>query len=133
MPLLVPKVAAVYLLKALLRQLDPVTFRIHLYTNDLLPNEETSLGSFTELTALGYAPLSTVPADWTMSTVADGGGKAEYPALQWDLLEACTVYGYFVTDASDLNLAWCERFTAAPVTLPIVGGILEVSPFLQLF
>lgn len=92
--------------------------KVHLFKNDIQPNENTLLAGFTAADYSGYAAKTVV--SWGGPFIGvDGKAKVVAASLQFQP-NAATVgnicYGYYVTDAAGTTLLGHKRFDQ-PVTL----------------
>ncbi len=71
--------------------------------------EATVKANFTEATFTGYAMKPLVRATWNAAT---GGDKA-YPQQSWSPTSAQTILGYYVLEATNLEVLWAEAFAAS--------------------
>ncbi len=123
MPLVVPKVGAIFLLD----QQNGIFYEMHLYKNDLTPDLDTVVSDFTEADFGGYAALTIT--GWSAAiTVADhaksianmcqfthdGGGSAN------------NIYGYYVVVQGSGELVWAERDPNAPVLIDAAHLLYQV-------
>lgn len=132
MPLVVPDSAEVRLLEYIVNKSSPTNLVLHLYGNDLdLSTESFSTGSFTEISASGYAPVTLTGSNWTAST-STGISSAVYgTGITFSFTVGVDVQGYYVTNTSN-QIMWAEEFPGAPFTLPSTGGDIAVRPQVQL-
>jgi len=131
MPLVVPDVAEIILLKYIVNQLKPQDLVLHLYTNNYVPTETTTLAYLTEADpATGYQAQNLVGASWNVTQTA-GVTTAMYPDVTFSFTTATTIVGYYVTTISN-SLLWVEIFSNGPFSLPAGGGQLAVTPTLTL-
>lgn len=132
MPLVVPDSAEVRLLEYIVNKTSPTNLVLHLYENDVdLSTEGFSTGSFTEVTASGYAPVTLTGSNWSAGT-STGISSAVYgTGITFSFTVGVDVQGYYVTDTSD-RIMWAEEFPGAPFTLPSTGGDIAVRPQIQL-
>jgi len=100
----------------------------HLYANNFTPDKSSTLGSFTEATVGGYAPIQIDPPDWiapsTSGHVASNMAALITFVASAGLTQDC--YGYYVTDLGGTNLRWFAIFDTQPTELNDVG--LSVIP-----
>jgi hypothetical protein len=113
------------MLKAILNQ----TLRFRLFTNNVVPAKGDVEGTYVEATFTGYAFKPVVFGDWTYS----GGNPtvAAAPLQRWASTVAQanqSVYGYYVTQASDGKLVWAERFADGPYVIGPLDSSAEVFP-----
>jgi hypothetical protein len=80
-----------------------------------------------ELVVAGYAPiqLTSPQTSWQLTTLA-AGAQAQYPVVTWQLTAACTVYGYWLSDAAFQNSLWGETI-ASPIVLGPGGGPVQLQ------
>ena len=132
MPLVVPDTAEVRLLEYIVNKSSPTNLVLHLYTNDVdLSTESFNTGSFTEVSASGYAPVTLTGANWSASTNTGISSAAYATGITFSFTVGVDVQGYYVTNASN-QIMWAEEFPGAPFTLPSTGGDIAVRPQVQL-
>jgi hypothetical protein len=85
-----------------------------------------------ELSVRGYSPIALAnPAlNWVLSSFADGR-QATYSVVTWGLLDACTIYGYWLATGDGLTSLWGETL-ATPVVFPSGGGPWSLIPYFYL-
>jgi hypothetical protein len=110
MALTVPDVGENSLLDMALSDASPAAQELRLYSA-VAPaiSEATVKANFTEATFTGYVMKSLVRATWG---AAAGGSKA-YPQQSWSPTSAETIVGYYVLEATALEVLWCEPFAAS--------------------
>lgn len=123
MPLIVPDVGKVELLKYALKNAASQNQILHLYSNDPTISDLTVLTDFTEVTGSGYSQISLLGSNWTVNPT---NTTASYPEQTFIFSGAVVVYGYYVTN-TDGDLLWCERFTNAPFSIPASGGQIAIT------
>ena len=123
MPLIVPDVGKVELLKYALKNAASQNQILHLYSNDPTISDLTVLTDFTEVTGSGYSQISLLGSNWTVNPT---NTTASYPEQTFIFSGAVLVYGYYVTN-TDGDLLWCERFTNAPFSIPASGGQIAIT------
>lgn len=138
MPLVVPNLGEVRLLKYIVNNISPTNLVLHLYTNDVdLSTEEFKAGgdggtsSFTEVTAAGYTAVTLTGSSWTVSTSSGITSAVYNSSITFSFTTGVDVYGYYVTNTSD-QILWAEKFPGAPFTLPSTGGDIAIRPQIQL-
>lgn len=114
-----------------LSKLQTENLTAHLYVNDYTPVEGSVVGSFTEMSTLGYASKSVSKDNWTITTDGSDNSTATNILLQWNSFTAgtpVTVYGFYLKTASDI-IVGAKRFTNPPIigTSGEVGAI-EITP-----
>lgn len=132
MALLVPNVGEVELLSRLLNKNAPDNVVLHLYTNNVTPDEADVVGTYTEATAAGYSAITLTGASWSVATVT-GTTTASYAQQTFTFTAAePAVYGYYVTNNAGTVLLWAERFTDGPYAIPSGGGTIKITPKIEL-
>jgi len=127
MSLTVPNTAEIIMLQYIMGLTSPGDKILHLYKNDPSISDATTLGSLTESTEAGYAPITLYSISWTISQDMAGVTTALYSEMPFNFTTGATVYGYYVTSAVGGNLLWVERFSGAPYQLPAGGGQIAVQ------
>lgn len=102
---------------------------LHLYVNNVAPNEDTVVADLTQATFAGYAAVAAL-AFGTCYIDADGNFKLSAPSEQFTatgigVLE--TVYGYYLTDAAGTVLHGANLLDT-PVPITQIGDGLIVQP-----
>lgn len=130
MALVIPNVGEVVLLSNMLNKVAPQNTVLHLYSNNLTPDENTVIGDITEVTSTGYSAITLTSSSWTVAT---GGGvaTASYAQQTYNITTSATVFGYYITNTSG-DLLWLERFSAAPFQLPGSGGQILITTQISL-
>jgi len=100
--------------------------KLKLFVNNLVPTATTVIGDVTECSATGYSTKTLTGASWSVSTV-DGVTSGSYSEQTFDIEQAATIYGYYVTNYDGTELLWIERFTEAPYALPSGGGSIGIT------
>ena len=126
MTLLVSDLGATEALDTFLNQ----TLKMRLFSNDKIPAEGDTIGDYTEISGGGYALVSLDYADWTIAAKI-----ALYLAIDFSFSGTTdapgTVYGYTITDDSDV-LLWAERFPEAVLPfIPTTGSVVRITPRLE--
>jgi len=131
MALLVPNSAEIEILKYIFNQTSPENLVIRLYSNNVTPSETDTVGTYTETTGGGYAPINLTPGNWTL--LSGNPATASHTLVEWTFNASVgNVYGYYVTRISSGDLVWAERFTNGPYNINNVGDILRITPRLSL-
>jgi hypothetical protein len=131
MPLVVPTVGAMAILRWIAGQAEPVNLTIHLYANDHVPGEEDTLADYIELALDDYLAAATDPALWVVAPRYGGGATMTYPPVPFRMVGPGFVFGYFVTDASNTQLVWAELFLGGPYIAPAGPALVEVDPVFE--
>lgn len=126
MSLTVPLTSQIVILQYIMGLTAPGNKILHLYKNDPSISTATTLGSLTESTEAGYAPVTLYSISWTISQDMSGVTTAIYSEMPFDFTTGATVYGYYLTSVTG-SLLWVERFGGAPYQLPTGGGEIAVS------
>jgi len=102
---------------------------VHLFANNVTPDQSTTLGTFTEAAWAGYAVQNVLASAFSLTGVAGhvGGITAAAVAFGNSSGGNQSAYGYYVTDTTDTILLWCARFDSAPIVQPN-GGSWQVTP-----
>lgn len=115
MTILVPNTGEVIALNYLVNKVTTTRDLIYrLFATNVTPAETDTAGSYTEATGGGYAAKTLTGASWTVT----GGAPSTASYAQQDytftgaLTTNDTVYGYYVTRATDADLVLAETFTA---------------------
>ena len=134
MSFVVPNISEVSLLKIIVGKLANGNLKVHLFTNDLVPDENTTApgtgGGPTESVAAGYAAITTAASEWTVVTDLSGASSAVHSGATFTFTEADTIYGYYITLGTEMLLI--ERFSDGAVELPSEGGVYTVTATMNL-
>jgi len=136
MTLVAPDEGEVLLLKYLVNFTPATNPVLHLYENNLTPDDDTCVGcgppdEVTEATAAGYAAITLTGTNFTIAT-SGGITTAEYADVTFTFTTNATIYGYYVTNTSETAVLWVERFSGAPFSLPTGGGTIQITPKVSL-
>jgi hypothetical protein len=104
----------------------PGNLHWHLYSNNHTPAVTDTLGNYTELSGVGYAVQVTQPTDWTVATVSNVTTATAPNAVFSFSGAVSTIYGYYLTDASDSTLLAAELFSAVQ-SIPSGGGTITLQ------
>ncbi|MFZ7134348.1 MAG: hypothetical protein ACOWWR_18535 [Eubacteriales bacterium] len=127
MSLIVPDVGEVLLLKKALNHTAATDLKLHIFTNDIVPDEDTVIGDLTEATAAGYAAITLTGTSFTIETDGSNNTTATYAEQTFTFTEASINYGYYITDSAGTGLLWVERFSDAPHSIPSGGGTEKIT------
>lgn len=115
MPLLVPNTGEVITLNYLTNKVTTTRDLIYrLFATNITPAETDTAGTYTEAAGGGYAAITLAGASWTVT----GGAptSATFAQRTWTftgpLTTNGTVFGYYVTRATDADLVLAETFTS---------------------
>jgi len=127
--LLVPNVSEMSVLNVLSTAFNAAALHYHLYHNNHTPADNDVLADYTEATFDGYA-LKVVNTFAPAILIAGRAYTAADPLL-WTATGGVTpnsVFGYYVTDASDVTLYWAELFTGGPIVIDSLGDTVPLVP-----
>lgn len=103
-----------------------------LFTNDIIPQQDSVLSDFTQPTFTGYSPFPF--AAWPATYLnAVGNGESDYPSVRFVMQAPASpvrIFGYMVVDLQGFVL-WAERDPMAPVPLSHPGDFYVVAPRFQ--
>jgi hypothetical protein len=134
MALVVPNASEVIMLNYILNKDAPENISMLLYVNNVIPDENSTVATFTEMTnGLGYTTggISLTPGSW--SVISGNPSQAEHTEVTWTFTGAAgNVYGYYVTRDTGGELLWAERFTNGPFNITTNGDEIKITPRLTL-
>lgn len=134
MALVVPNASEVIMLEYILNKDAPENISILLYANNVIPDENSTVATFTEVAnGLGYTTggISLTPGSW--SVISGNPSQAEHTEVTWTFTGAAgNVYGYYVTRDTGGELLWAERFTNGPFNITTNGDEIKITPRLTL-
>ena len=134
MALVVPNASEVIMLNYILNIDAPENLSIRLYANNVIPDENSTVATFTEVAnGLGYTTggQSLTPGSW--SVISGNPSQAEHTEVTWTFTGAAgNVYGYYVTRDTGGELMWAERFTNGPFNITTNGDEIKITPRLTL-
>jgi len=120
------------------------TLCLRLFDNDLTPEEGDSFDSFTESDYGGGDSIKVLAGDteqdaadthWNIVTGAGDTTWAVYGQQTFSFDSGDTIFGYYVTTVTkdgDTIVAWSEKFTDGPYTIPAQGGTINITPRVEL-
>ncbi len=134
MALIVPNSSEAIMLQYITNNDAPENLIIRLYSNNIVPDEISVVGTFTEVTGGGYAQQNLLAGSWTITTGAPS--QAEHTEITWTFTGATgdggNVFGYYIIRASGGELMWAERFSNGPFVIAVNGDEIKVTPRLTL-
>lgn len=115
MTILVPNVGENIALSYLVGKTTTVRDLVYrLFATNVTPAETDTAGTYTEAAGGGYSAKTLTGASWTVTNGAPT--SATYAQQTWTFTGALTtngtVYGYYVTRATDADLVLAETFTS---------------------
>ena len=126
MTLLVPNNGEGDALSFLVNKSSPTDPILRLYSSNTTPAETDTAATYTEYSATGYAAITLTGSSWT---IAEGApSQASYSQQTFTMTGAGDAYGYYVTRTTSGRIAWAERFTSAPFSIPSGGGTIKITP-----
>jgi len=101
---------------------------LRLFVNNIPVTPFNVPTDFVECSATGYAAASLTPANWT-NTAEGSAYFGVYPTVTFTMSNGLgqTVYGYYVTDQTDISVMWGGLFLT-PFAIPDSGGSVAVTP-----
>lgn len=110
MALTVPDVGETAALDMWLSDAAPAAQELRLYTVLAGGVSESSVkANATEATFTGYAMRPLVRATWN----AASGDTKTYPQQSWSPTTSETILGYYILEATNLEILWLEAFAAS--------------------
>ena len=129
MTILVPNTGEVIALQYLTNKVaTPENLVYNLFATNVTPAETDTAASYTAAAGGGYVAKTLTGANWTITGGAPS--SAAYAAQQWVFTGAlttnATIYGYYVTRATSLDLVFAETF--ATFTPANNGDTITLTP-----
>lgn len=119
--------------QALISLLSPQNLFLRLYSNDVTPDETSTVASFIQTTGGGYAQITLSFLDWSFTAGNPSYATQNQKTFNFTGAVGGTgnIYGYYLTDLSN-TLFWAERFPSAvlPFT-PVAGSRIRITPRLE--
>lgn len=94
---------------------------LRLYSNDYTPDGTETVADFAESAAPGYAPQAL--SAWPTPVFGVDRATYTFDLLTFNFTGAGNIYGYFITDATGLELYWSERRPSAPIPFVAAAGL----------
>lgn len=104
---------------------------LHLFTNDYDPTDTDVIGFFTECAFTGYSSVSLTNGSWVPTDTSGIGSVWAYPTISWTFTDGGDLFGYWVQDDNTAAVIYAERFAGAPITVPSIGGVFQLSTQVQ--
>lgn len=116
---------------ALLTRLVTPSVNYHVFTNNIVPDLNTTLGMLTEAAWAGYALVNVLPGAFTIGSVTAHVGTIIAPPISFFNTSGGDVnaYGYYITDPGNTLLLGICLFSGAPITIPDLGSQQVVPIF----
>lgn len=130
MALLVPNGGESIALQYLVgKNTTPRNLVLRLYKSDTTPAEADTAATYTEADFTGYSAITLTGASWTVSgTAPTSVGYAEQTYTSSEGAQSQSVYGYYLTRVTDLDLVYSERFTNGPYVIVNNGDAIKITP-----
>jgi hypothetical protein len=106
---------------------------LKLYKSNTTPADTDTAGTYTEATFTGYSNVTLTGASWTVTEANPSTatyGQQTFTSSTGSQNE--TVYGYFLTTATEGRLICAERFSDGPYTIVNNGDAIKVTPSISL-
>lgn len=131
MALVVPNSSEVIMLRYITNNDAPENISICLFSNDIMPDENSTEDTFTEVIGNGYSSQNLMPGSWNF--IIGTPSSAEHTEIIWNLsADTGPVYGYYIIRATGGELMWAERFPKGPFVIDTNGDEIRVKPILTL-
>lgn len=132
MALLVPNGGEDLLLQYALNKTAGANQKLKLFKSNTTPGETDTAATYTEADFTGYTSKTITGTSWTITP----GAPTEAAYAQQTFTSSAdqssqSVYGYFVTNASDV-LLWAERFPSGPYAIANNNDSIAVTPKITL-
>lgn len=102
-------------------------YTLKLFTNNVIPDQSSVAGTFTEATFSGYVAKTLVRSGWSAATTVSNKAQSSYSQQSWTCgLTGDTIYGYYVIGETSTVLLWAERFASPRIVANT--DILNVIP-----
>jgi hypothetical protein len=104
---------------------------LKLFSNDYSPAKDDVLADYTEVTGGGYAAITLVAADWSVTTADQCVASQTEKTFTFTGATTApgTIYGYYVTNAAGTVLLWAERFSSSVLPFePANGSEIAITP-----
>jgi membrane peptidoglycan carboxypeptidase len=103
---------------------------LKLFKNDVTPDQNFAVGSFTQADFTGYAAKTLTRTNWNAAVTVSNKAESSYgsAAQSWTCgTTGNTIYGYWVDNSQGSpTLLWCERFSVSRVLAD--GDVLNLTP-----
>ena len=130
MALLVPDVGEVLMLGRAINNVAAEDLILKLFVTNVATAEANVAGSFTEMSAAGYAAKTLTKGSWTVANAA-GVTTAAYAQQTISPTAATSCWGYFIVGATSGTLYWAENF-GADYPVGSGGGDYKITPKITL-
>lgn len=119
--------------QALLALLSAQNLFLRLYSNNVTPDETSTVASFTQVAGGGYAQITLSFLDWSFTPGNPSYASQNQRTFNFTGVTNApgTIYGYYLTDLAG-TLFWAERFPSSvlPFT-PVAGSRIRITPRLE--
>lgn len=130
MALVVPNEGEV---QALLALLSAQNLFLRLYSNNVTPDETTTVASFIQVTGGGYSQKTLSFLNWSFTPGNPSYATQAQQTFAFTGVPSGTpyVYGYYVSDLAG-TLFWAERFASSVLPFaPVAGSQIRITPRLE--
>lgn len=133
MAFVVPNEGEAQMLNLILGKTATENLTLKLFTNNVTPAETDNAATYTEAAGNGYAAISLVAADWTVTagTGAPGTTTAVTANKVFTLTGVGSYYGYYIVGATSGKLYLAEAFGAVK-TFDAGGGTITIPATMNL-
>jgi hypothetical protein len=133
MPLNAPNEGEARMLEFIVNKATPQDLYLVLWGNNVTPAENDTNLTYQEISGGGYANISLVGANWTVTP--GNNAVALYAAQTFNFTgqtTANTVYGYLLKGKTSNTVMWSERFSDGPYPINNNGDAITITPRLEL-
>lgn len=122
-----PKAGPLDMLALVIAGADFTAAKLHLFSNDITPNENTLLTDFVECVFTGYAAASLT---WSAPFFDANGVPVSTPGEKLFVQTGATgdtCYGGYITNTAGTKLLAAGRITDAPFPFVVSGNALPIT------
>lgn len=102
---------------------------LRLFKSNTTPGESSVVGDLTEADFTGYSAITLTGASWSTSAGDPATGSyAEQTFTSSADQSAQSIYGYYLTRATDGDLIAAERFSNGPYVIANNGDTIKLTP-----
>lgn len=117
-------------LQYLVNKATPENLVLRLFSSNTTPAETDTAGTYTESSFTGYSAITLTGASW--GAPSEGAPTSiTYGSQQTFTCSGAssdTIYGYYMTRATSLDLILAERDAAAPFSITTSGETIKITP-----
>lgn len=106
--------------------------KLHVFTNNITPSDNTVLSGVTEAAWTGYAAITLSSGSWVSLGVSGHIGALAYPTVTFSNTSGSpvTAYGWYITDNAVTMLIAVGLFDSSPITIAATTGTYSFIPTL---